>query len=127
MRDVASSSYPLARSVTWVELDDSAVRVDVREQARRGVRERSGRRPYLRPELGLEALVPDREAGGGDDSVDELGLLGERGLVRDGGDRLAVLLESSGAPGLPPGPGRPRRPSASTQAAPPGPRLRSSR
>ena len=50
-------------------------------------------------QLGLQALVLEREAGGGDHRVDELGMVAERGVVHDRGDRPAGPLDGGGDAG----------------------------
>jgi hypothetical protein len=51
----------------------------------------------LGPDLGLEALVLDREAGGGGDRLDQLGLVVEGGVVDQGGDGVAVVAQDRDA------------------------------
>ena len=76
------------------------------------------------PQLGLQALVVERQAGGPGDHADELGLLDQRLLVDDGADERAVALPARAGPDLgdgapDPGPGSSTgRPSAVTYARP---------
>ena len=51
----------------------------------------------LGPDLGLEALVLDRQAGGGGDRLDQLGLVVQGGVVDQGGDGVAVVAQDGDA------------------------------
>ena len=51
----------------------------------------------LGPDLGLEALVLDRQAGGGRDRLDQLGLVVQGGVVDQGGDGVAVVAQDGDA------------------------------
>jgi hypothetical protein len=51
----------------------------------------------LGPDLRLEALVLDRQAGGGGDRLDQLGLVVEGGVVDQGGDGVAVVAQDGDA------------------------------
>jgi hypothetical protein len=51
----------------------------------------------LGPDLGLKALVLDRQAGGGGDRLDQLGLVVKGGVVDQSGDGVAVVAQDGDA------------------------------
>jgi hypothetical protein len=52
-------------------------------------------------QLGPQPLVLERERGGGADRVHQLGVVAQRRVVHERGDRLALALEERRHPGLP--------------------------
>ena len=75
-----------------VEVADPPLGVDDREEARRGVDDRR-EEPVLRADLGLQALLLERERRGRRHRVDQLALMGERPVVEQRGDPLAAVLD----------------------------------
>ena len=107
---------PLLRAVMEIALDPAALLV------RRGddARPRLLHRLELRPDLGMEARVHEREARRGGDRLDELRLLAQRRVVDEHGQRLALVLD----PGHRARRARPREPRA---PVPPRRRIRRAR
>ncbi len=89
---VRRSSYPVAIDGRRVEVRITPLVVDADEQARRRVDDRV-QEVVLRAELGLEALVVERERDRGRDARDELRLVEQRLVVHERADRPAVALD----------------------------------
>ena len=75
-----------------VDRQDASLRPDAHEQARRGVRHRA-HEAHLRPELGLQAVVLERERGGCRHRFEELRLGVDALVVHDRGDPLTVPFD----------------------------------
>ena len=84
----------VARDVECSVIDalDAPVRADDREHARHGVRDRVEERD-LGAQLRLEPVAAKRQAGCRSHRVEQLGLVVERGVVRDRGDPPAIPLD----------------------------------